>query len=142
MVRVGGGWVELSRYLLDRFADALAEEPAQSSKSPEWKTMPVAITSATLAASVSLSASVRSDTGVPPRTPARPPLPPTLEGSPLTLSTPDRNKVLVASPVSGNGSPLIPVVIRKASESPSIREKERKQIQRRPSFLYEASARP
>ncbi|WOO81131.1 uncharacterized protein LOC62_03G004664 [Vanrija pseudolonga] len=154
MVRVGGGWVELSRYLLDHFADALGETPEDVDKlkhqhapagTGEWQTAPIAITSATLAATTALSASLSASRGSDgsPRTPGRASLPlfPT-DGSPHHVpaaATPDRRVSAPlpsgSSPPSapGPGSPLVPLqFIRKASESPSVREKERERIRSRP----------
>lgn len=148
MVRVGGGWVELSRYLMDRFADALADAPplreTMSMSPPDWRRVPLAITSASLAAGLGTVRSEGSPGGVP-RTPLRKPLPPfdAASGSNGTAGlldpvTPERLATL--SPTS-QSSPLVPLqFMRKASESPSIREKEREQLRSRPSFPREGSA--
>ncbi|TXT08968.1 hypothetical protein VHUM_02442 [Vanrija humicola] len=131
MVRVGGGWVELSRYLLDHFADALGETPEDG----EWQTAPIAITSATLAATTALSASLSSSHGT--RNHAPP------------AATPNR-RVSAPLPTGGSppsapgpGSPLVPLqFIRKASESPRVREKERERIRARPGVHRATSLDP
>ncbi|KAL1411463.1 hypothetical protein Q8F55_002419 [Vanrija albida] len=164
MVRVGGGWVELSRYLLDHFADALGETPEDVGKlkhqhpppgTSEWQTAPIAITSATLAATTALSASLSASRGPDgsPRAPGRASLPLLpADGSPHhapAVATPER-RVSAPLPSGGSppsapgpGSPLVPLqFIRKASESPSVREKERERIRARPSVHRATSLDP
>ncbi|WVQ99546.1 hypothetical protein IAU59_006682 [Kwoniella sp. CBS 9459] len=100
MVRVGGGWVELSRFLLDHFADAVVETVTGS------ETVPLSQSNSSLA-------SILSD--VP--------------------STPPR-LVKSASSHSLDASPMAAFqFMRKASESPSIREKEKELFHGRRSIL-------
>lgn len=141
MVRVGGGWVELSRYLLDHFADELEPDaPAE-----EWNTAPVTITSAPLQdANPSSSASTSASTSTSatstatsrpraPYTPARVSLP-AFHSPDVATPLPLRASSLSPEkqPGSGPGSPLVPLnFIRKASESPGMRDREREALRRR-----------
>jgi hypothetical protein len=171
MVRVGGGWVELSRYLLDRFADALemdmevdgapaSARDALSMSPPDWRRTPMTITSANLgaangngssnAAALAAFSSLRIDGSVPrtpartPRTPARKSLP--SFGTPLALAldppTPTQNADGL-SPSQTSPSPLASMrFMRKASDSPTVREKERAQLRRKASFFDDREVSP
>lgn len=115
MVRVGGGWCELTRYLLSHFADEI-----EATDSPDWNTTPVAVTSASLRAA-----------SLPPGTPSRASLP--LQFTPEHATTPLPLRAASLSPEKspGPGSPLVPFqYMRKASESPSVRDKERAALRR------------
>ncbi|GMK55501.1 hypothetical protein CspeluHIS016_0205570 [Cutaneotrichosporon spelunceum] len=123
MVRVGGGWCELTRYLLSHFADEIeATDP-----SPDWNPTPVAITSASLKRATSSASSFV------PGTPIRASLP-TQSTSPVAHATtplPLRAASLSPEKSPGPGSPLVPFqFMRKASESPSVRDKERAALRR------------
>lgn len=164
MVRVGGGWIELSRYLLDHFDEVEATEGG------EWNTSPVVVTSTSLKASTgsktpassssvrtgkkpsmpsssSSTALTRTRTGASasssgssrpvPYTPARASLPAQFQFqfqlSPDNATTPLPIRASSHSPekATGPGSPLIPLqFLRKASESPSVRDKERETLRR------------
>lgn len=157
MVRVGGGWVELGRYLIDRCADQLgdvpevaeADEPQTPSRLRDLSTSPITLTSSSVAARryktfssarSTISSSVSGISGRELRTPSRPraSLPAFGDlglGGGKSPETPRRVSVpLAATPDSlgpslGPGSPLVPLqFIRKASESPSVRNKEREQL--------------
>lgn len=154
MVRVGGGWVELGRYLIDRCADQLGDVPeVDEPHTPPGSvaglsTSPIALSAASLSARryrtfssarSTVSSSVSGISGRNLRTPPSRPraslptfsselgLPayetPRQVSAPLSAATPDSAQSL------GPGSPLIPLqFIRKASESPSVRSKEREQL--------------
>lgn len=146
MVRVGGGWVELSRYLMDRYADAMeapsSEEPsaeADNEGTVECQTESVTVSSATLAKSLSASRSSLPATPITPaRTPARRSLP-AFSSSPVEPSSRRTSDRYSQSPSFGPSSPQVVQLIRKASESPSIRDREREVLRSRPSFPREGS---
>ncbi|OCF41891.1 hypothetical protein I317_04301 [Kwoniella heveanensis CBS 569] len=101
MVRVGGGWIELSRFLLDHFADAVVGNMTGG------ETMPPSQSNSSLA-------SILSD--VP--------------------STPPRLVKSVSSQSLDRGSPLAAFqFMKKASQSPSVREKEKELFHGRRSIL-------
>lgn len=167
MVRVGGGWVELGRYLIDRCADQLGdvpelpevEEPQTPSRVTDLSTSPIALTSSSLSAArryrtfssarSTVSSSISGISGRDIRTPSRPraslplfsselglgapsPETPRRVSAPLSHTTPES---LGAGLPGGPGSPLVPIqFIRKASESPSVRNKEREQLSNLPGL--------
>jgi hypothetical protein len=114
---------------------------------PDWRRVPLAITSTSLAAAGAgaLSTPVRSDGSLPPRTPLRKPLPMFEEGvvtngsasgsssfAPFDPSTPSPERFAASLSPMSQSSPLVPIqFMRKASESPSVREKEREREQNR-----------
>ncbi|CAK9781086.1 hypothetical protein CC85DRAFT_325599 [Cutaneotrichosporon oleaginosum] len=121
MVRVGGGWCELTRYLLSHFAD----EIEATSSLPEWNTTPVTVTSA------SLKNAPASLTSLQPSTPSRASLPAQFTPEHATTPLPLRAASLSPEKSPGPGSPLVPFqYLRKASESPSVRDKERAALRR------------
>ncbi|WVQ82104.1 hypothetical protein IAT38_004232 [Cryptococcus sp. DSM 104549] len=174
MVRVGGGWVQLSKFLLDHFAEMMA--PLQPPLSPR-SSLTRSHSSSTSLFNTSFpipltSASVASQTGLPPlpplptshsntsvasslghsaglKTPSRPSLslPRTPDGhlsaerpvgrqptlSPHTpgsgtgnLSFSSTSPSSAAAGASPGGSPLVAFqFMRKAAESPKVREKEK-----------------
>ncbi|KAI0786409.1 hypothetical protein C8Q75DRAFT_771636 [Abortiporus biennis] len=119
MVRVGGGWAELSKFIKDHFADAfrlLPESPPRARvREEKW------ISSATLSQAMEEMEKSEADTSYePPRTPE--PLSPFIPS--LALSTPSgRSPRSIKSSPSVNGSPLTALqFIRRADrESPSLR---------------------
>lgn len=150
MVRVGGGWVELSRYLLDHFEEIEMTSGAAEADG-EFNTAPVTITSASFKATASKGPELtRTRTGAStesgstttttsrrtPYTPARASLPAQFQFSPDNATTPLPLRAASLSPEkapgpTGPGSPLIPLqFLRKASESPSVRDREREALRR------------
>ncbi|BEI93282.1 uncharacterized protein CcaverHIS019_0509100 [Cutaneotrichosporon cavernicola] len=124
MVRVGGGWCELTRYLLSHFADEIEATDSSSG----WNTSPVTVTSASLKRATSSLSSIG------PGTPCRANLPAQSTTSPVAHATtplPLRAASLSPEKSPGPGSPLVPFqFMRKASESPSVRDKERAALRR------------
>ncbi|KAL7421930.1 hypothetical protein Q5752_003702 [Cryptotrichosporon argae] len=182
MVRVGGGWVELSRFLLDHFADVVGDawqtptpfEPAhahaQAAVTPPepgpvtpsrfgYRATPAPLTSTLLrqrqashpgprtsttptpkpapapalaptrtAARTSLPLPAAASTVTPPRTPrdslSTHPRPHSASPSPAAAAR--HSPATAAATAAGGASPLVPLhFIRRASESPSVRDKER-----------------
>ncbi|WVW84085.1 hypothetical protein I302_106114 [Kwoniella bestiolae CBS 10118] len=187
MVRVGGGWVELSKFLLDHFADAvstwqtpfddpqdnvtLAKDSAMSASSSSsslfGSNLPIPITSASLSSqsmgrpvpvshSNSSLASIASSSSE--KTPLNKPigLPTTDEQGYLSPDklprstshhslasqprTPESARKVDQSSPGGPGSPLTAFqFMRKASESPSVREREKERFHGRRSILGKES---
>ncbi|KAG6841318.1 hypothetical protein C0991_012317 [Blastosporella zonata] len=115
MVRVGGGWSELSKFIKDHFADSfriLPESPPRFGGAPEEKW----ISSTTL-----LDASIEVEPPCPPRTPE-----PTMPFVPsFSLSTPNgkspRSLHSASNSPSTKGSPLTPLqFIRRADHVDNI----------------------
>ncbi|CAK5262959.1 unnamed protein product [Mycena citricolor] len=117
MVRVGGGWQELSKFIKDHFADSFRlmsenDSPPRGSAEPKW------ISSATLLEEESFSAptAVANTYHANPYTPPRTPEP--RHGVPkFQLVTPEGKnpQSITSSPGSKNGSPLTPLqFIRRA----------------------------
>ncbi len=119
MVRVGGGWCELTRYLLSHFAD----EIEATDSLPDWNTTPVSVTSASMKRA--------SASSIRPGTPSRASLPAQFTPEHATTPLPLRAASLSPEKSPGPGSPLVPFqFMRKASESPSVRDKERAALRR------------
>ncbi|KAK4689278.1 hypothetical protein P7C73_g815, partial [Tremellales sp. Uapishka_1] len=121
MVRVGGGWVELSKFLLDHFADMLGQWQTplddQTTTTPYNSHLPVPITSTSLAAVTPMKSS----------TPTSDFLSPHPESSTTNRS---RRRSSLSPGVSSPGSPLVPLhFIKKASDSPPVREREKERLQ-------------
>lgn len=106
--------IELTRFLLDHFADAMWQASSIGSS------LPVSITSGSLAQvmqdqDASTSQSLRTSSTL---TPVR---------SVLRVQVDD--PLSPATAAGSNGSPLLPLhFIRKASESPPVREREKEQL--------------
>ncbi|WWC94351.1 hypothetical protein V866_001193 [Kwoniella sp. B9012] len=178
MVRVGGGWVELSKFLLDHFADAVNSwqtpfgeahltrqsfiSASSSNSSLFGSDLPKPITSASLSsqymgrpvptsyshsslASIASSSSEKTPSNKPialPNTeenylsPEKFPRSTSDQNLPSQPHTPNSARKLSTTSPSGPGSPLTAFqFMRKASESPSIREKEKERFHGRRSIL-------
>jgi hypothetical protein len=125
-----------SRFLLDHFADAFNSWTSSNTATPDiglvlGSSTPIRITSASLQPTTTTTTANtparvshtprQSSTTLPPITPARQSLP--LPPDPHV--TPNRSNV---SPLN-NTSPLMPLhFIRKASESPPVREREKERL--------------
>nr|XP_031863414.1 uncharacterized protein CI109_001290 [Kwoniella shandongensis]KAA5530486.1 hypothetical protein CI109_001290 [Kwoniella shandongensis] len=159
MVRVGGGWVELSKFLLDHFAGAIGSMqtpfdslPLDSSTTTSYASnAPVLITSASLSSfqnglsksiPISISNSSLASIESSKKTPIRKDIP--LPETPNNHLSPDKARHLsphtpgsnVHSTPATSGSPLVAFkFMRKASESPTLREKEKERFVGRRSIL-------
>ncbi|KAK8864540.1 hypothetical protein IAR55_001790 [Kwoniella newhampshirensis] len=147
MVRVGGGWVELSKFLLDHFAEAIG---SWQTPFDQLSNDLVPVTSASLTSQnhqsvpASLAASSLPSTDetpvyseIPfPHTPGNQHLSPDKVASPHTPSSHGKTQTALLDSGGANGSPLIAFqFIKRASESPTMREKEKEKFIGRRSIL-------
>ncbi|OCH93570.1 hypothetical protein OBBRIDRAFT_749253 [Obba rivulosa] len=114
MVRVGGGWTELSKFIKEHFADAFRILPENSPHSPRLRPREEKWIS-----SASLTQAAENMSNLPPRTPT-PKSPPVPSFSLLTPSGTSPKSIKTAS---SPGSPLTPLqFLRRADrESPVLR---------------------